>query len=123
MSLVIDATAQSPASRVNSPASLRRRGLRVRRSVSRMGMAQAVPRPCASSILYEWAFVGRYEKRRWLGHLLGMPRSAVPANLFSRSLGCCRLYRDVGAAVALGGELDAAFGGRKQRVVRAHADV
>src|SRR5262249_31808929 len=52
MSLVIEATAQSPARRVKSPASVRRKGRKVRRSVLRFetrGMAHDVAR--ASSIV------------------------------------------------------------------------
>src|SRR6185295_1653811 len=98
MSLVMYATAHSPARRANSAASARRNGRKAKRSVSIVtgvmaGSVAAVER-------------GRQPPGRLLcGRLLS------------------RLYRYVYAAVAFGGELDAAFGLGEQRVIGAHADV
>src|SRR5262245_21127177 len=98
MSLVMEATAQSPDRRANSSASAMRNGRRRSRSVSSLTI------PHAGAL------------RAMLHH----PGSPTPVGLLRAGFG---FDGDVGASVALGCELDAAVRERKQRMIRAHADI
>ena len=139
MSLVMEATAQSPERRGESSASAVRKGAggaaRFRASTSAQARkssrpgdqktlfrsvastaagprprdAPTVARPCTS-----------VNALRGMSHRPAVAPIGPTHGLLRGRLG---LDRDVGPPVALGGELHAAFGQRKQRVVRAHADI
>src|SRR5262245_7695698 len=113
ISLVIDATDQSPARRANSRASERWKGRNSRRWVLIVSIRAKI---CAPRT---WS-VNRHD-------------GSAPAQIFcagqapgSALLGGAlgrRLHRHEDAPVALGGELDAALGQGKQGVIIAHAHV
>src|SRR5215467_3807063 len=100
ISLVIEATAQSPDSRANSTASAMRNGRRRSRSVSSL----TIPHAGALCTM--------------LDHLQ-VPATPV-AGLLCAGFG---LDGDVGAPVAFGCKLHAAVRQRKQRMVCAYADI
>src|SRR5215470_8254867 len=97
MSLVMEATAQSPERRANSSASAMRNGRRRSRSVSSLTMPQG-------------------------GRSASMPRrlAGAPPSLVRAGLG---LDGDICAPIAFGRELDAPIRQREQGVVRTHADI
>src|SRR5262245_58440866 len=101
MSLVIEATAQSPERRANSTASALRNGRRTRRAVSSLGILDVIP-----------ARPGRAMIRR-AGRCPELLRGRLVAGL----------HGNIDAPVALGGELDVAFRLGEQGVVGSHADV
>src|SRR5262249_52889733 len=120
MSLVMDATAQSPARRVNSLESLRRNGRSTKRSVVRVTMWERCGR--GSSILER-------ARRRSDGAGPTSSRKPRPSRkraqqppLLRRILDR-RLDGDEDAPAALGGKLHTTLGEGEQRVIGAHANI
>src|SRR6185295_1427206 len=131
MSLVIDATAQSPARCANSSASVLRKGRRTRRSVSSLDIrhARAAGPPC--KMMHGIGQLSHIPPAQGLGAEVIAALCGIvhrPGDGFYRTIrgllrSCLGPDRDVDPPVALGGELDVAFREREQRVISSHADI
>src|SRR4029077_12992666 len=113
MSLVIEATAQSPARRANSRASERWKGRKSRRWVLIVNM-----RPACICARPELGASPAKPAATSPGRASGAPTWALFGGTFGG-----RFHRHEDPSVALGGKFDVALGQGKQRVVSAHADV